>query len=336
LAGLEIPWALQFAPDGRLFYTERRSGMISSVNLDDPRPTPKPFAAIQAVASGEGGLLGLALSPAFQSDHLVYVYHSYMTPANRIGNRIVRVQEIDGRGQNRTTILDGIPGGLFHDGGRLRFGPDGKLYATAGDAGGPPWAQDLTSLAGKILRLNPDGSIPSDNPFPNSPVYSYGHRNPQGIAWHPTTRWLYETEHGPSGDLGAFAHDEVNLIQAGKNYGWPLIIGDSNDPRYENPVLHTGNITWAPSGCSFYNGSNFPSWKDSLFVATLRGVHLHRLEFDENGQVRFHEALLENQFGRLRDVVQGRDGFLYFCTSNRDGRGRPTSEDDRILRIVKI
>lgn len=335
LGGLTVPWSMQFDADGRLFFTERRNGKISYVRVNSPEPrTPTLFATLPSADVGEGGLLGLALSPSFEHDRYMYAYYTY-NDQGTLRNHVVRMPDVNGVGQDQETVFDGIPGAAVHDGGRIRFGPDGKLYVTTGDARQPNSAQDLASPAGKILRLNADGSTPNDNPFPNSPVYSYGHRNPQGIDWDPQTGRLYETEHGPSGEAGAFAHDEVNLIQPGKNYGWPLVIGTSADPRYVNPIYNTGDATWAPSGCSFYNGNKFPAWKNSLFVATLRGVHLHRFEFDQQtGQVKSHEALLVNEFGRLRDVILGPDGFLYLLTSNRDGRGSPKPDDDRLLRIV--
>ena len=255
---------------------------------------------------------------------------------SRSGTRIVRYKDSSGSGVGPQTIFDRIPGSGVHDGGRIKFGPDGKFYVTTGDARNPSFAQDPESLAGKILRLNPDGSIPTDNPFPDSPVYSYGHRNPQGIDWHPLNGKLYETEDGPTGENGRVANDEVNLIEPGKNYGWPEIVGSSNDARFVNPVFNTGdNETWAPSGCSFYTGNVFGQWKNSLFVATLRGSHLHRFLFDpETGHVRDSEYLLQASLGRLRDVVQGPDGLLYVLTSNRDGRGQLLPGDDKILRLA--
>jgi glucose/arabinose dehydrogenase len=189
----------------------------------------------------------------------------------------------------------------------------------------------LDSLAGKVLRLNDDGSVPSDNPLPDSPVYSYGHRNPQGLAWHPITGQLFATEHGSS------ARDEVNLIQPGKNYGWPTVQGVANDPRFVDPVLESGSTTWAPSGATFYGGDKLPQeWRGKLFFAGLRGTQIHwvSLEGPDFTRVADHGALFEGVFGRIRTVVQGPDGYLYFATSNRDGRGSPGPQDDRILRIV--
>ena len=221
------------------------------------------------------------------------------------------------------------------NGGRIQFGPDGKLYITTGDAGNPDLSQDLNSLGGKILRINSDGTIPDDNPWKNSPVYSLGHRNPQGLDWDESGK-LVATEHGPSG-LRGIAHDEINLIIPGKNYGWPDVIGDETKEGFQNPLLHSGDDTWAPSGAEFYEGDKIPQWTGKYFVATLRGNHLHLIDLDlDNTKVLSHEKLFENDFGRLRDVATGPDGFLYLLTSNNDGRGLPQHNDDRILRIVPI
>jgi len=337
LENLMIPWSLAFAPDGRMFFTER-VGRINVVASGGSKPTP--FSELPAENVGEGGLLGLALSPEFETDRFVYVYHTYRDGAD-LRNRVVRFMDQNGRGTDSQVIVDGIPGASIHDGGRIRFGPDGKLYIGTGDSANGPLAQNLQSLAGKILRVNPDGSIPSDNPFPQSPIYSYGHRNVQGFDWHPVNGKMCETEHGPTGEQGRFANDEVNQIDAGGNYGWPFAICKPNDPRFVDPVFCTGdNETWAPSGCSFYrlgeaSAENLLNdWKYSFFIATLRGEHLHRFLFNsQTGAIEGSEKLLEGSFGRLRDVVQGPDGLLYILTSNRDGRGSPTPNDDRIIRL---
>lgn len=333
LENLEVPWSLAFSPDGRIFVTER-PGRIRVMPVGGTEASL--FAEVPTTPVGEGGLLGLALSPDFEDDHFVYVYYTYRMSTQEIRNRVVRYRDEDGAGIGPRVILDNIPGAPYHDGGRIKFGPDRKLYIGTGDAGGPPWAQDLNSLAGKILRMNPDGSVPPDNPFPNSLVYSYGHRNVQGLAWHPVTGKMYATEHGPSGELGRFANDEVNQIEPGRNYGWPVVICRSDDQRFSNPLYCTGDEeTWAPSGCDFYAADIFPRWKNNFFVATLRGVHLHRFVLDsQTGMIEAHERLLDRALGRLRDAVQGPDGSLYLLTSNRDGRGSPAGNDDRILRLV--
>jgi glucose/arabinose dehydrogenase len=232
-------------------------------------------------------------------------------------------------------LIEGIPGGPFHDGGRIQFGPDGKLYVTTGEAGNPALSQDLNSLGGKILRINSDGTIPEDNPWEFLPIYSIGHRNPQGIDWDDAGN-LVATEHGPSG-LRGIGHDEINLIVPGTNYGWPDIIGDEEMNGMQSPLLHSGDDAWAPSGSEFYDGYKIPHWTGNYFVATLRGNHLHMIEFNsEITSVVSHEKLFQDEFGRIRDVQTGPDGFLYLLTSNQDGRGSPKTNDDKILRIVPI
>jgi glucose/arabinose dehydrogenase len=273
--------------------------------------------------------MGLALDPQFATNGYLYVMYTYRGNQG-MNNRISRLTVNGERAGAEQVLLDGIPGANIHDGGRLAFGPDGKLYASTGDAANADQAQNRESVAGKILRLNPDGSVPADNPFPGSPVYSYGHRNPEGMDWHPQTGVLYATEHGSS------ARDEVNRIQPGQNYGWPTVRGKAGDSRFVDPVHESGNETWAPAGAAFYDGSLLGPWQGSLFYGTLRGQHLHRLQlggpnFD---QVVSEEKLFDGEYGRIRAVSVGPDGALYFSTSNRDGRGSPTNEDDRVLRIV--
>ncbi len=331
LGGLEAPWALDFSEDGRLFFTER-VGRVGVIEGGEART----LLTLDVVAAPgeEGGLLGLALHPAFSVNRLVYLYYTYRDGSGT-WNRVSRFEEGAQGLVNETLVLDGIPAGRIHDGGRIKFGPDGKLYVTTGETGRGALAQDLGSLAGKILRINPDGTVPGDNPFPGSPVYSYGHRNPQGLAWHPLTGALYSTEHGPSGERLQFAHDEINLIEPGGNYGWPEVIGAPGDPRFVDPLYQTGRDTWAPSGAAFYSGSLYPGWGNALLVATLRGQHLRLISFKPPGYVEVESSisLYQGVFGRLRDVAQGPDGYIYFCTSNRDGRGTPGEGDDRILRI---
>ena len=322
---LEIPWSMAFAPDGRLFFTERpgRIGLIEGGEV-----LPEPIGKLDVAQIAESGLLGLALHPSFPSDNRLYVQYT-MFDSGRLKNRVSSFR-FDGRTLSQeTVVVDGIPGAQFHNGGRIRFGPDGKLYITTGDAGDLDAPQNLESLAGKILRVNPDGTIPDDNPFAGSPVFSLGHRNPQGLDWHPATGDLYISEHGPR------AHDEVNLIEPGENYGWPDAFGEARDSRFVAPLIQTGDTTWAPSGASFYRGDKLSAWKSDLFIATLRGVHLRRIILSPPTyrQVEFHEPLFVGEFGRLRDVAEGPDGFLYICTNNRDGRGSPAANDDRILKI---
>jgi aldose sugar dehydrogenase len=323
LSGLEIPWSMNFAPDGRLFVTER-PGRVRIVTLGGASELALTLDGVYA--QGEAGLLGLALDPEFAQNRFVYLYYSATVPGGAV-NRIVRYREANSRLGERVVLLDNIPAAPIHDGGRLRFGPDGLLYASAGDAADSNLAQDVASLAGKILRLNRDGTVPRDNRF-SSPVYTYGHRNPQGFDWHPTSGDLWESEHGSNGN------DEVNAIRLGLNFGWPRIEGAATMSAMETPITFY-NPAIAPSGASFYRGQRLPQFANNLFVATLRGMHLLRVTVDTSARrVTAQERLLDGTYGRLRDVVSGPDGYLYFCTNNRDGRGTPMSGDDRVMRIV--
>ncbi len=329
--GLQAPWAIDFAPDGRMFITER-PGRIRIVK--DGRLQAEPWMTLEVAAGGEAGLLGLALDPQFPANPFLYVAYTYRTSRERLENRLVRLRE-DGKtktGMVDKVLVEGVAGAGNHDGGRIRFGPDGMLYWTMGDAQDTALAQNRSSLNGKILRLTRDGNVPRDNPLPNFLVFSYGHRNPQGLAWQPGTGRLYATEHGPSGFQGC-CRDEVNFIEAGKNYGWPLIRGDEVREGMVSPVIHSGSQeTWAPSGAAFVTGG---PWSGSLVFVGLRGQALYRLRLDPQDPrkaVQF-ERLLVQQFGRLRDVAYGPDGNLYLLTSNRDGRGSPHPDDDRLIRL---
>lgn len=324
--GLNIPWEMAFSPDGRIFITERPGSV--RVILDDELQQ-EPWIELEVADVGEGGLLGLALDPDFADNHFVYVAYTYRDSTGILKNRLERlIDDPDSNsGSSDRIILDDVPGGNIHDGGRVKFGPDGKIYWTTGDVGNANLAQDTSSLAGKILRINPDGSIPDDNPFPDSPVYSYGHRNPQGLAWQPDTGRLYATEHGAS------ALDEVNYIEPGNNYGWPVIQGDQTREGMESPVIHSGTDTWAPAGAAFVTGG---PWDGSLLFTGLRGRSLYRVTLDPSdpGNVLDFDSYLDNQYGRLRNVVQGPDGAIYLLTNNRDGRGSPMPGDDKILRLT--
>jgi glucose/arabinose dehydrogenase len=271
------------------------------------------------------------LDPEFASNAFVYVYYSYRGGPTGVTNRLVRMRDAGGQGVVDKVLLDGIPGGSNHDGGRLRFGPDGKLWVTTGEADIPNNSQNLGSPGGKILRLEKGGSVPADNPFPGSFVYSLGHRNVEGLAWHPDGG-LYATEHGPSGAAPFCCHDELNLIDPGVNYGWPTVYGVARDSRFRDPVLESGTTTWAPTGATFIGDGPL---RGSLLFTGLQSRALHRVVFAADGQtVAFQERLLAGQFGRLRDVVAAPDGSFYVLTSNRDGRGQPGPDDDRVLRVV--
>jgi glucose/arabinose dehydrogenase len=316
---------LTFAPDGRLFATER-PGRVQILDLG-ARTMTLALTIEDTFAEGEAGVLGLTLDPSFASNRRVYVYYTARSGGGAV-NRVVRYREVGGQLGERVVLLDNIPAAGIHDGGRIRFGPDGLLYITAGDAASASIAQDVASLGGKILRINPDGATPSDNPF-SSRIYSYGHRNPQGLDWHPVTGDLWASEHGNSGN------DEINVIERGVNYGWPRIEGSQTMTGMQTPIAFYSPAI-APSGASFYRGQRFPAFVNNFFVATLRGMHIRRIRIDTAAPRRIaaQELLLEGRFGRIRDVISGPDGFLYFATSNNDGRGSVTSNDDRIARLV--
>jgi len=327
---LDIPWSIAWTPDGTIFFTER-SGSLRVIQ--DGVVLDKPILSLD-VGGVEGGLLGIALDPNYSENHFIYLYYTYNDFIST-KNKVVRYVESNLSLSEDKVLIENIPGGPFHDGGRIKFGPDGKLYITTGDSGNADLSQDKNSVAGKILRINSDGSIPEDNPFSDSPIFSYGHRNPQGLDWDELGN-LVATEHGPSGWHGV-AHDEINVIVPGENYGWPDIIGSETMDGLVTPILNTGDDTWAPSGAEFYDGDKIPQWTGKYFVATLRGNHLHMIDFDlEKNKVKSNKKLFDGDFGRLRDVATGPDGYLYVLTSNQDGRGAPEINDDRILRIVPL
>jgi glucose/arabinose dehydrogenase len=307
--GLDVPWGIAFLPGGEAIVTERETGRLLRIRRGED---PVEVARVEvATPDGEVGLLGIAADPAGDGD--LYVY--FGTPDD---NRIAVLRS----GGPLELVLTGIPGTPFHTGGRLAFGPDGKLYASAGDATVPANAQDPDSLAGKILRLEADGSIPSDNPDPASAAWSLGHRNVEGLAWDASDR-LWATEFGEN------RLDELNLIEAGGNYGWPLFEGPGNDPRYVDPVLTWTPAEASPAGIAFADGS--------LYVAALRGARLWQVPLDGEGRPGAPAALLEGAYGRIRIVELGPDGWLWIGTSNRDGRGGPPGpEDDRIVRFPPL
>jgi aldose sugar dehydrogenase len=306
-------WAVDFAPDGRIFLTER-SGRIRTIT--DGALDPQPWTVLDVTESGESGLMGLALDPEFATNGFVYVAYTYTTAGGEMQNRLVRLREDPAtrRGATDAVLLDDVRGGRVHDGARVKIGPDGKLYMTMGDSGSAELAQGLDTLNGKIIRLNTDGSIPDDNPFPGSPIYSYGHRNPQGLAWHPATGQLFAIEHGPSGAQSCC--DEVNLILPGQNYGWPRVTGDQQAEGMIPPLIHSGNsreTTWAPGGATFVTGG---PWAGSLLFTGLRGQALYRVTVDPTNLSAplALERHFEGQYGRLRDIVEGPDGALYLAT----------------------
>jgi glucose/arabinose dehydrogenase len=301
---LDVPWGIAFLPDGSALIAERDSAAIKQLTAPG---VVKQVGSVPGVApGGEGGLLGLATAGA--------TVYAYITTGG--DNRVVQMRFENGALSGPAPILTGIPAGSRHDGGRIAFGPDGKLYVATGETADPPLAQDKTSLAGKILRINPDGSVPGDNPFPGSPVYSFGHRNIQGLAWDAAGR-LWATEYG------ADRADELNLIRPGANYGWPMAEGRAGIEGLVDPVIEWGTDEASPSGLAFYGGS--------LWVAALRGERLFQIPVAAD--VGAPIPLFVGQYGRLRTVVAAPDGTLWFTTSNRDGRGSVRAGDDRILQF---
>jgi glucose/arabinose dehydrogenase len=333
VGGLEVPWSIVFAPDGRMIFTER-AGRVRV--FENNRLRPEPLAVIEDVETrSESGLMGLTLHPRFNENRWLYLAYAY--EADGVKVRVVRFRETGAALADRRVIIEGIPAAQYHAGTRLRFGPDGKLYVTTGDAAQRQLAQKLDTLAGKTLRLNEDGAVPPDNPFVKQPgarpeIWSYGHRNAQGLDFQPGSGLMFQTEHGPSGFDGPGGGDEVNLVEAGKNYGWPLAHHRETRAGTEPPLLEY-TPALAPASGMFYNGSAFPQFRGNYFFGNLRGECVVRVVLDGR-RVASQERLLEKQYGRIRDIAEGPDGAIYFSTSNRDGRGRPAGDDDRILRLV--
>lgn len=330
---LEIPWSIVFTSPARMLVSER-AGKIREVV--DGQLNPEALYVFPDIASQEeAGLMGMALDPDYADNSYIYACYSLRSGDGLI-DRVVRLLDQEDNLSMDATILDDIPAAQYHAGCRLGFGPDGKLYITTGDALQPQAAQDTNSLAGKILRINPDGSIPADNPIVDSAVYSYGHRNPQGLAWQPGTGLLYATEHGPSGFDGPEGGDEINLIRAGVNYGWPLVSHDEVLEGTESP-LRQFTPAVAPAAAMFYEADVLPMFTGNLFFGALRGEGLARVVISDSDPAVIQSIEWPvTDVGRVREVVEGPDGFIYFSTSNRDGRGEVQAGDDKIFRIVPL
>ena len=337
-SGLNVPWGMAFLPSGDALITERpgqirlmRGGQLLS----------QPVATVLVAPGEEGGLLGIAVHPQFATNRWFYVYATVEKNPQPV-NQVQRWR-LSGDGLSAAidrVLLDDIPSWLFHDGGRIRFGPDGMLYVGTGDAHFAQQSQNLETLNGKLLRVTADGQIPPDNPFPGKAVFLLGIRNTEGFDWlDDKTLWV--ADHGPSGEyLGRYGHDEVNVAKAGDNLGWPTIYGCETATGMLTPAL-----SWAtavpPGGASIYRGQAIPEWTGSLIIGTLGSKHLHRAMFDPANpkRVKLHEVYFEGDppggYGRLRDVVMGPDGQLYVTTSNCDGRGNCPADRDKILQITR-
>ncbi|MED3561044.1 sorbosone dehydrogenase family protein [Bacillus xiapuensis] len=303
---LSIPWSI--AKAGQTFYISERTGSI--VKIENGQVERQRVRLRKPLArAAEAGLLGLVLDPQFSENHKAFAYYTYEDHGQY--NRVIVLSQNGKQWTEERILLDKIPSAAYHHGGRLKIGPDGKLYITTGDATIPESAQNLQSLNGKILRMNLDGTIPSDNPFPGSLVYSYGHRNPQGLVW--VQGQLYESEHGST------AHDEINLIQRGANYGWPLIFGWQKRAGMRTPIFQSGDETWAPSGMDTAGSK--------LYVAALRGNSVREYDLQRNTTKPVISGL-----GRIRDIyIDGE--YLYFVSNNTDGRGNPVQNDDQFCRV---
>jgi aldose sugar dehydrogenase len=327
--GLLIPWSIGFAPDGRIFVTERLGDVRVIV---DGMLESEPWATVPAhdatMQGYEMGLMGLAVDPDFATSHALYVCYTYETGEGTFLTRVTTLREDrPNKGREVSVLLDSIPAGPYHNGCRLAVGPDRKLYISTGDAEADSTAQSPKTLSGKILRIERDGRIPADNPYAGSPVWSLGHRNPQGIAWDAGGKRMFASEHGTTGPTGEY--DELNVIVRGANYGWPITRGSEADNRFRQPV---SDSYIAPSGMTFVTSAQYPEWQGKLIIGGLSSTGLYVADVDHDPVIL--ERIPWVQVGRVRDVMQGPDGYIYLLTSNRDGRGRTGDDDDRLLKIL--
>lgn len=333
-SNLEVPWAFAFLPNGNLLFTER-PGRVRLIENGKLREAPV-YTVPDVEPSGESGLMDVSLHPNYVSNNFVYFAYAYNADGKKV--RVVRCKFDGNTFSEPKTIIENIAAAQYHAGTRARFGADGKLYITTGDATDRELAQQMNSINGKTLRLNDDGTIPPDNPFVNQPnarpeIWTIGHRNAQGLAWTADGA-MFQTEHGPSGFDGAGGGDEVNFVEKGKNYGWAEISHAETKEGMISPLLeYTPAI--APASALIYKGNAFPEFKGNLFFGNLRGENIIRVALDGE-KVAGQERLLENKFGRIREVAESPEGYIYFSTSNRDGRGSAAKEDDRIMRIVPV
>lgn len=344
VSGLEVPWGIVFLENGDMLVSER-AGRIRLVQNGQLQPgasatvRSEPLANIEVTASGEGGLLDIEAHPDFANNRFFYVYYTADAAGTPV-NRVERWQlSTDGQSAERDRlIVDNIPVARFHNGGRMRFGPDDMLYIGTGDATNPDASQDVNTLAGKILRVTPEGEIPDDNPFADNPVFLTGIRNTQGFDWYDeSTLWV--TDHGPSGELGRRGQDKVSVATAGDNLGWPTLQGCESQEGLIAPALIWQEAV-PPGGAAIYTGEAIEEWQGNLIIGTLGSEHLHRVVFDSEApyRVQTHEVYFgegTNSLGRIREVIMGPDNELYVTTSNCDGRGTCPPDGDKIVRITR-
>ncbi len=306
--GLDTPWSIARSND--VFYLSERPGKIIKI-VGNKKTEQQVDLEKEVSTAAEAGLLGFVLAPDFKDSQEAYAYYTYED--NGQFNRIVKLKLENDTWKEEEVLIDKIPSGQYHHGGRLKIGPDDKLYATTGDASDEQNAQDKDTLGGKILRINLDGSKPKDNPMSNSYVYSYGHRNPQGIVWTPDGQ-MYASEHGNQ------ANDEINEIKEGHNYGWPVIEGNEENNNMETPIFTSGSDdTWAPSGIAFKDGI--------IYSAALRGEGIMKFDVEKDEMKK-----VATKYGRIRDVyIVNND--LYFVSNNTDGRGNPSQNDDKMYKV---
>ncbi len=334
---LDTPWEILWGPDEFIWMTERM-GKVSRANPY----SGEVFEVIQisdVSEVGEGGLLGMVLDPDFDENNYFYVAYNYFAPGNDYREKIVRFtyNPSNGKADSPYVLIDNIDGANNHNGCRLIITPDKKLIFSTGDAANTSTSQNLNNINGKMLRINLDGSIPGDNPISGSPVWTWGHRNPQGLVFSPDNSILYSSEHGPSTD------DEINIIAKGRNYGWPNVHGFC-DLSTETAFCNDSNVVepifaWTPTlavaGIDFYNSDLIPEWKNSLLVTSLKASRITQLKLNDIGtEVLGKTDFFRGEFGRLRDLCVSPDGKVYVATSNRDGRGSPTANDDKIIEIT--
>lgn len=351
--GLEAVWDIQFLPDGAALISER-PGRIRYVDPDG-NLAEEPWVTPELVVGDEngGGMMGLALHPDFDENQWVYAMYSTDVRGGR-ANRVSRFRHEGSKGVDEEVIVDLLPAGNTHFGGRIEFGPDGMLYVTQGDTGQRTSAQNVYDYRGSVMRFTPEGEIPADNPWPHTPVWAYGLRNTAGLAFHPETGELFAADHGPSGewrDPLVGARDEINVLKRGKNYGWPAAVGAPGESGYVDPILAWADSPLPPGDLIIYDHDLMPQLKGDVFVATLRTEALVRIQFGDSSQPHKPTAIERwftdrnlgdtplgegpSQFGRLRAVAVGPDGAIYIGTTNRDrGRGTIRDNDDRVLRIA--